>query len=352
MKNFKRWRIPVFCSKHGASGLAGGIGWAVLAGLLCLGCSQEAFEAAAPSPSLSRLKQPIVGGDLEPGWPGVGALTIKAPGAGQHRAYCTGALIASRWVLTAAHCLGHYQGVQIEPAMVKFYLGGDTTSSVPPLAQSGRSYQAEAFLPHSNWTPQASGNDIGLIRLAEQVLDISPYPLNSSVMNSYFIGRKVRYVGFGANQGLPRSGGGIKRSGDMDIHAVYDEVYVSDYKGTGICFGDSGGPGFMKLNGEWRIVGVNTGIDEGQSGDACAALALHTRVDAFARWLNRQTGALPAAGDDPGHDMLNVYGGGCSAAGGGGGGLGVLLCLANMIGLCQLGRRSRRRRSPIERKQG
>ena len=102
--------------------------------------------------------------------------------------------------------------------------------------------------------------------------------------------------------GASQTGGGIKRSTTLPIDSIYDSYYAHSYadSGSGVCFGDSGGPGLYEIEGEWRVIGVNSAGDS-EGYDPCKqGYSIHTRVDAYADWITELvTGESPDCADNP-----------------------------------------------------
>ena len=231
------------------------------------------------------LISPIEGGSVETGWPGVGALTIYSPGYGGYAgAFCTATLVAPQWVLTAAHCVTPTSELPVSPEITRFFIGSDARpgSGGTP---SGTLVQAHKFFPRSDYS--GTDNDIALVQLSEPVSGVTPYPISTTAMSNSLDGQGVFYVGFGASEGVKQTGSGLKRSATIPIYAVYDASYQSDSGSSGpwVCFGDSGGPGFMQIGGTWKVVGVNDSVG-GQGSDACQGPSNQARVDAYASWIS------------------------------------------------------------------
>jgi len=248
------------------------VGSSIAFGCLAAGCAGK----GTPDNPLGFETAPIVNGQTETGYAPVGALTTWF-GNQYAGAFCTATVIRPNWVLTAAHCLeGDTQVNQ-----TRFYVGNDANNP-----NSGTFYRAQEFKVHEQYNAQRLENDIALVRLQSPVTGLTPIPY-SVVSLVPHEGEVAFYVGFGATEGIQESGGGLKRSTSFPISNVYSGTFDSDYNGHGTCFGDSGGPALLTLNGALSIVGVTSAgaACNGPNCDPCQTSTFSTRVDAYAAWI-------------------------------------------------------------------
>lgn len=248
----------------------------ILASLLLVpGCH---FDEGSGDSS-EQIEMPIVGGSPESGWESVGALTVMHPAYGYLGSFCSATLIEPQWILTAGHCLENDMGgsISLTPGIVRFYVGSDANNPSP-----GSLYEVDAFYIHPSYNDDPIQNDIALVHLKEPLSGVTPVSINTTSMSGSWIGQALFYVGFGVNNGSNQTGGGIKRSGWIDLESLQSTTYYSSaYDGVGVCYGDSGGPGLREMGGAWYAVGVNSATGGG-SGDPCLGYGIHTRVDAYA----------------------------------------------------------------------
>jgi len=260
----------------------------------------------APPSDLATEQRPIVGGSLESGWEGVGALTLTLPWYGYQGSFCTATLIAPQWVLTAAHCLTEHDGISLQPQNVRFFVGTDARRAQGGGPVNGTLHQVQSFHLHPQYNNATLAHDIALVRLSQPLNGVPTYATNASNLNA--VGQSAFYVGFGATEGVNSTGSGQKRSVSTPISWIYQDSYTSNFNGTGTCFGDSGGPGFLQFSGTWRIVGVNSaGVDCNPNvnpncdPDPCRRMSIAVRVDHYATWLaNTMNVAPPSCTQNPG----------------------------------------------------
>lgn len=259
--------------------------WSIVPFLLCLACTES-----TPPPPIATAQHAIVNGDRERGHPAVGALV-----RGDNRSFCTGTLVRSRFVVTAAHCFGG----DPNPGNTFFYIGDRA-------GEDGPRYAAAAIHRHPRWSAGVLIGiyDVAVVELVEPVEDVAPYTLFAGDMDG-LIGTPLFYVGFGANQGDPARGSGTKRSTSLEMVGLTPTMFVTQHEESGVCFGDSGGPALLERDGQWFVVGINSAV-RGQP--ACLFQSLQVRVDAFRPWIRSILGDAIDCRPEPAADC------GCEAA--------------------------------------
>lgn len=149
---------------------------------------------------------------------------------------CTGAVIDSTTILTAAHCFGP----NVVSVTVETTNGNFTTSTF--------------FVPSAyDDSGDVAFNDVAIVR-TNTPIGITPMPL--LVSSDPTIGETAYIAGFGENS--PGSIDDLPRAGDAVIASVTNQHIVIRYQGNQShpCQGDSGGPLVVLRGNNRAIVGV------------------------------------------------------------------------------------------------
>jgi len=279
-----------------------------------LSCTLLACErppSATTEAAVSQRGAPIVGGDLETGWSGVGALTVVLPLDGYLGAFCTATLVAPSWVLTAAHCVTRRDGPDLDPAFLRFLVGTDARPASADGPIDGALYALDLIRVHPEYDRITLANDLALLHLATPASDVDAYTLHAPHSDDLAItGQDALYVGFGATEGVDESGAGLKRSAMVRVTRVSATSITSAFAGSGTCFGDSGGPVLFDFQDTWRLVGVSSAgvyCDPAHNPscppDPCHTQSIATRVDPHADWIAEVIAApLDGCEEDVGAD--------------------------------------------------
>jgi len=236
----------------------------------------------------SELTAEIVGGsDATPNeFPFQASIQYEKDGHG-----CGGSLIASNWVLTAAHCVHGYVKEKMTVVM-----GLHDRSKT----EAANGFQIEEIIIHPQYSLHGLENDLALIKLQGHSV-IHPIPLNEDDFAVSPVSPPKAWV----------SGWGMTKKGSAKLPYILQKLELplvnedecnkpASYDGkiseSQLCAGfkkggkdscqcDSGGPLFFRSKtGEFKLVGIVS------FGEGCALpdkYGVYTKVSYFYDWITR-----------------------------------------------------------------
>jgi secreted trypsin-like serine protease len=221
----------------------------------------------------------IVGGGA-PSADGVGRSVVTIVGSRGN--FCTGALIAPKIVLTAAHC--------VQPGADYKIVEYDADKQ--PALQDVKSVAIHPGFNMQAMTAHRATADVALLQLESPVQRKIPAVLGMPRI-PIIVGSRFTIAGIGVTvRGEGKSGGIIRvagliatgKPGTLQIRLV-DPVAQGTRDGIGACTGDSGGPVFEDQQAGPVIVGV-VSWSTGPNGSAgCGGLTGVTPLTLYRDWI-------------------------------------------------------------------
>jgi secreted trypsin-like serine protease len=162
---------------------------------------------------------------------------------------CTATVIGPRVILTAAHC--RYG------AIARFTI-------------SGRSYTAELVRPRNFENRDSNSiSDLALGYVSSEIENVKPVTVGGSARS----GTQVLLFGYGCHTTNRRNDGKLRRGTNVIQSASGQRFKIySSATGTAACYGDSGGPSFLRTGSKLQQIGVHS---RGNIRD----MTLDTRLD-------------------------------------------------------------------------
>jgi hypothetical protein len=223
----------------------------------------------------------------------VGAFIVKSPTTGYIYPICSGTLIAPNVFLTASHCTSYFTS-QLAPQGYTAYVSFDKSIPFGELTTSKTKLLAVSTVvtnPNYNQAQNDSG-DIGVLILTSNVKGITPATLASCGLLDQLAAQNILQSAVFTNAGYGLQnrvvGGGMPYYQDRNpiprmysfssfnaLNANYLRLSQNPSTGNGgTCFGDSGGPNFVTVNGQLILAAITI------TGDSvCRSTNVDYRVD-------------------------------------------------------------------------
>jgi hypothetical protein len=184
-------------------------------------------------------------------------------------------LVAPQWLVTAGHVANAFR-------------------AHPSVDIAGRTYQIDRVVVHGEWR-ELGPHDVGLIRLRQPVVGVTPIPMYRGTRERGSIAAIVGHGGSGTGASRDRSEDGRRRAATSRVDSVSRAwIYFSfdtPPKGTELEGapgpGDSGGPAIISVNGRPQVAGVSSAGFDGRDGPGSyGAIDVFTRVSTHVAWID------------------------------------------------------------------
>jgi secreted trypsin-like serine protease len=197
--------------------------------------------------------------------PNVGAIVVEVPDFGEFQ-WCTGTLIADGVFLTAAHCFDLFPVLEDLGASIR-------VTFAPDISAGGAAFhEVDEWISHPDYIPfgtggQSAPNDVGVMRLATwptaEPADLPTQGLLDQLKADGTL-KHTRFtaVGYGTVRDTMTgsfdtiSGNTLRNRAEQGFNSLTKAwlklpmVNTAGNQNGGTCYGDSGGPHFIHLNGE------------------------------------------------------------------------------------------------------
>lgn len=190
---------------------------------------------------------------------------------------CTGTIVGPDLILTAAHCIRENTTLEV--------VFGASLSYPEKIIEVSKIAVHALF--EERRTRDFDRADIALLKLSEnipanyKIVPLLPKNFNLRPTSALTI------LGYGTNDSIHKVSSGDLHSSRVRVSESLlgtTEFITDQSQGSGICFGDSGGPAFVQLQGQLYLVGVASRV--GNDGDdKCSGFAIYAYAGKFTKFL-------------------------------------------------------------------
>jgi secreted trypsin-like serine protease len=189
---------------------------------------------------------------------------------------CTVSILNNQFALTAAHCVADADAANL-------YLVFDVVVRKNSPIRRVASTAVSKYFKSENTRPRDTG-DIALVRFADGVPRGFKAARFLPDMQLLKTGVATTAVGYGAtDEAKPQQAGSLHFANLKIANSAYSdtEMTLAQTNNVGVCVGDSGGPVYHLLNGEFYLWGV---ISRSTSAN-CSEAAIVTNALVYLNWI-------------------------------------------------------------------